>query len=125
MNIKKLLFIVGLFVFSFFVGFKVSYNIWSERFSEDVLIVQARKVKNNLIDLQEIHSLIIKNCFVGAEEMLANNIDHHLMYLSEYIDSFPAGELAEEITNHDPELLEIIKSKKVNWSKTYTVKGCD
>ncbi len=121
---KKISLTIGaiiIVIMSGMAGMYYSFSVFSSSYEG----AQANLSFGQLKELRQIKSDLDKGCEQQAIDRLSHAIDEEKMSIAEYTQANDDPELQAYITLRDNKLWEELKTYNVDWSKTWSIAGCD
>ncbi|MBU8977749.1 hypothetical protein JI752_016495 [Lysobacter sp. MMG2] len=120
----KFLGVVVLMIGAFALGFVAAPPGKSSRLGEQVQFVQADRAVQSIATFREVQDYLEKGCSLSATRLVAEQIELNMMLLAEHVRDYPDGVFVGMLKKRDPELLNRIRSQRVDWGRTYVVPEC-
>ena len=112
---------ISVIVISFFLG----ANLSERGIEKSVKQLQAELSFAHLKNYRDLQADLLSNCGTRLESRLKFVIDEQKMLMAEYVQNNVIDEKFEDyITLRDSNLIEELRSYKVDWSKTWTLPAC-
>lgn len=116
--------IIALLIFAIIASFFLGANLSKIGIARSVKQLQAELSFHHLHAYSDLQSDFLSGCRSRVESRLEHIIDEQKMQMAEYVQNVSDKKFEDYITLRDRDLIEELRTYKVNWKKTVTLPEC-
>ena len=120
----KMTVIVALLIFAIVISFLFGVVLSKRGIARSVEQLQAELSYSHLKIYRNLQSDFLSGCRSRFESRLEHAIDEQKMLMAEYVQSVSDEKFEDYITLRDSNLIEELRTYKVDWRKTWSLPAC-